>query len=357
MTRISGSFNASKGAGWRVGYGRMREARKRSHDIRQPAYVPNGDGYTECWRRIQVMRIRCTSSTRSSFVFALLTLLLIACAAAQDGRTLPSDTMAPRRLITQPVDEARLTVLKGNTHPLARSAFDQGTAPASLPMQRMLLVLKRSPEQESALRKLLDDQQDKASPNYHKWLTPEQFGKQFGPSDSDLQTVTAWLQSRGFQIAALSKGRTVIEFSGSASQVQTAFHTSIHKYVVNGEQHWANASDPSIPAALAPAVEGVLTLHNFPRHPYSTVVGTPMRARHVKPRPCPCSPSRRSRPPTTASVPPTSRRSTTCSRYGTRALTAPDKPSPLWARRTSTSRTSRLSAACSACPRRILRSS
>ncbi len=145
-------------------------------------------------------------------------------------------------------------------------------------MRRMLLVLKRSPEQESALRKLLDDQQDKTSPNYHKWLTPEQFGKQFGPSDGDLQTVTAWLQSRGFRIAALSKGRTVIEFSGSASQVQTAFHTSIHKYVVNGDEHWANASDPSIPSALAPAVEGVVSLHNFPRHSYSTVLGTPMRA-------------------------------------------------------------------------------
>lgn len=145
-------------------------------------------------------------------------------------------------------------------------------------MQRMLLVLKRSPEQESVLRKLLDDQQDKTSPNYHKWLTPEQFGKQFGPSDSDLQTVVAWLQSRGFQVAALSKGRTVIEFSGSASQVQTAFHTPIHKYVVNGEQHWANASDPSIPAALAPAVKGVLSLHNFPRRSHSTLLGTPGRA-------------------------------------------------------------------------------
>jgi hypothetical protein len=211
-------------------------------------------------------------------VVALLTLFVASCASAQDGSVVSSDRAAPQRRLTQPVDAARLTVLKGNTHPLARSEFDQGTAPASLPMRRMLLVLKRSQEQESALRKLLDDQQDKASPNYRKWLTPEQFGKQFGLSDSDLQTVTAWLQSRGFQIAALSKGRTVIEFSGSAGQVQAAFHTSIHKYVVNGEQHWANAGDPSIPSALAPTVEGVLSLHNFPRRSYSTVVGTPMRA-------------------------------------------------------------------------------
>jgi subtilase family serine protease len=235
------------------------------------------------------MRICSTSSPKSSLVIALLTLLVVACcaAAAQEGGAVSSDRGAPRRLITQPVDGARLTVLNGNTHPLARPEFDQGTAPASLPMQRMLLVLKRSPEQESALRTLLDSQQDKASPNYHRWLSPEQFGKQFGPADSDVKTVTAWLESCGFQVAALSKGRTTIEFSGSASQVQQAFHTAIHKYAVNGEEHWANASDPSIPAALAPVVKGVLSLHNFPRRSYSTVLGTPMRAKPRQTAPLP----------------------------------------------------------------------
>ena len=177
---------------------------------------------------------------------------------------------APRPLITQPVDEAQLTRLQGDTHPLARPEFDLGTAPATLPMERMLLVLKRSDAQEFALRKLLDDQQDKASPNYHKWLTPEQYGVQFGPADSDLQTITAWLQLHGFQVGT-TKGRTVLEFSGTAGQVQEAFHTTIHKYVVNGEQHWANSSDPAIPTALTGAVAGVSSLNNFPRRPMSVV--------------------------------------------------------------------------------------
>jgi subtilase family serine protease len=190
------------------------------------------------------MRICSTYSPRSSLVIALLTMLIAACcAAAQDSSAVPSVTTASPRLITQPVDAAQLTLLNGNTHPLARPEFDQGTAPASLPMERMLLVMKRSPEQESALRHLIDDQQDKGSLDYHKWLTPEQLGEQFGPNDSDLQTVTAWLQARGFQVTSLSKGRTAIEFSGSANQVQAAFHTSIHKYVVNGESHTFGASD------------------------------------------------------------------------------------------------------------------
>ncbi len=191
-------------------------------------------------------------------VLAALSLTAWAQEAAQVATT------GSRPLITAAVDETQLTTLKGNTHPLARPQFDLGTAPASLPMERMLLVLKRSPEQEFALRKLLDDQQDKHSPNYHKWTTPEQYGRQFGPSDADIQTITAWLQSHGFQVGS-TKGRTVLEFSGSASHVQEAFHTSIHKYIVNGEQHWANASDPQIPTALTPAVAGVLTLHNFLR--------------------------------------------------------------------------------------------
>ncbi len=181
-------------------------------------------------------------------------------------------------LVTEPLDESKLAVLKGNTHPLARREFDLGTAPATLPMQRMLLVLKRSPGQESALRKLLDDQQDKASPNYHKWVTPEEFGKQFGPTDADLQAITGWLQSHGFQVGS-TKGRTVLEFSGSASQVQETFHTAIHKYIVNQEQHWANANDPLIPAALTPAVSGVLTLHNFLKKPQLHVSKEPVAAK------------------------------------------------------------------------------
>src|SRR5208337_4580731 len=192
--------------------------------------------------------------------------------SAQEASSAPGAGVAPRPLITQPVYETQMTVLKGNTHRLARPEFDLGTAPATLPMQRMLLVLKRSAEQESALRKLLDDQQDKASPSYHKWLTPEQFGQQFGPTDTDMQTITAWLQSRGFQVGS-TKGRTVLEFSGSASQVQEAFHTTIHKYLVNGEQHWANASDPQIPTALTLAVAGIDSLHNFPRRAMHEIYG------------------------------------------------------------------------------------
>lgn len=191
--------------------------------------------------------------------------------------------VAPR--INEPLDEGRRIVLKGNIHPLARAQFQVSGAPADLLMHRMLLVLKRSPEQEAALLKLLDDQQDKSSPDFHKWLTPEQFGQHFGPADSDIHAVTSWLEAHGFQVAQVSKGRSVIEFSGTAAQVKEAFHTAINKYVVKGKAHWANANDPEIPASLAPVVAGVHSLHNFYAQPQLVMSPERMRAKLAAGRP------------------------------------------------------------------------
>jgi hypothetical protein len=177
-------------------------------------------------------------------------------------------------LVTQLVDNSVRTVLPGNVHPLARAQYDQGEAPSDLVLHRMLLVLKRSPQQETTLRRLIENQQYKKSPSYHQWLTPVEFGTQFGPADSDIAAVTNWLQASGFEVSQVSNGRTVIEFSGTAGQVKQAFGTAIHKYVVNGEQHWANVSNPSIPTALAPVIAGVNSLNGFPRKGQNIRVGT-----------------------------------------------------------------------------------
>jgi len=88
--------------------------------------------------------------------------------------------------------------LQGNVHPLAQARFDQGKINDAQAVDRMLLLLQRSPEQESALRQLLEDQLTLNSPKHHAWLTPQQFGAQFGPSDADIQAVTNWLNGKGF---------------------------------------------------------------------------------------------------------------------------------------------------------------
>jgi hypothetical protein len=168
--------------------------------------------------------------------------------------------------VTETVDDTKTVTLTGNVHPLARAAFDQGAVPDSQPMTRMMLLLQRSQTQELALHQLIDAQQTQSSGSYHAWLTPAQFGSQFGPSDSDVQAVTDWLTREGFQVKNVAAGRTVIEFDGNAGQVRNSFHTEIHKFVENGETHFANVSDPAIPEALSPVVAGVAALHNFPKH-------------------------------------------------------------------------------------------
>jgi subtilase family serine protease len=170
--------------------------------------------------------------------------------------------------VAQAVDDLQTTRLTGNVHPLARAEFDQGALPDSQPLQRMLVLLQRGTDQETALRNLLDAQQTKNSGSYHAWLTPDSFGKQFGPSDSDVQAVTDWLTRQGFQISKVSTGRTVIEFNGTVGQVRKGFQTEIHRFVVNGEEHFANVSDPAIPQALTPVVAGVVALHNFRKTSY-----------------------------------------------------------------------------------------
>jgi len=176
--------------------------------------------------------------------------------------------------ITTDVNELSLATLKGNVPRLARAEFDQGEAAPSTQLTHMRLVLSRSSEQQAALDSYLAQLQDKSSPNYHKWLTPEQFGQLYGPADSDIAALVAWLESHGFQVDPISAGRTNIAFSGSVSQVEAAFHTSIHSYQAADSQFYSNTTDPQIPSALAPVVMGVAQLNTIRPRPYSVRGGT-----------------------------------------------------------------------------------
>jgi subtilase family serine protease len=169
-------------------------------------------------------------------------------------------------LIVDRIDEARLQTLAGNTRPEATAQNDAGAAPGDLAMEHMLLAMRPSAEQAQALQKAIDDLHDPKSPTFHKWLTAAQFGQTYGAAQADLDTVTAWLQSHGMVVNAVYPSGLAIDFSGAAAQVNAAFHTSIHYLNVNGQRHVANMTDPRIPAALAPAVSGVASMHDFTPH-------------------------------------------------------------------------------------------
>ena len=165
--------------------------------------------------------------------------------------------------ITGVIKDEQRVVLKGNTYPLARAEYDRGRASPDLAMGDLVLVLKRSPEQQAAFDAFVASQYDKASPNFHRWLRPEEVGEKFGPAQSDVEAISNWLRKHGFSIDEVSNDRMFIRFSGTVAQVESTFHTEIHNLEVNGEKHIANMTDPQIPLALTPVVVGVKALHNF----------------------------------------------------------------------------------------------
>ena len=162
-------------------------------------------------------------------------------------------------------DDSRVA-LPGNVRPEAVPQNDRGRAPDSLPMEHMLLELKRSSAQELALEQYLEELETKGSPNFHHWLSAEEFGSRFGVDSLSLQAITAWLGSQGFKVNLVYPSHMLIDFSGTAGQVRRAFETEIHHLAVNGRVHLANMSEPRIPAALAASVAGVVSLHDFRPH-------------------------------------------------------------------------------------------
>src|SRR5215472_1191561 len=192
------------------------------------------------------------------FVAALAVLLAAPVAFAQ---TRPGQDAHPR--ISQSIVETNRITLPGNTRPEATLANDRGPVANNFAMEHMLLQLKRSPEQEQALQQFIEELNTKDSPNFHHWLTAQEFGEKFGVAKSDLDLITAWLESHGFRVNVVYPSGMLIDFSGTAAQVRQAFQTEIHHLEVKGERRVANVSDPQIPAALAPVVAGIVSLHDF----------------------------------------------------------------------------------------------
>ena len=197
-----------------------------------------------------------------SWKFLLPLLASSLCFAAQPDR------------ITGAIDSNARVALAHSLHAEAQLQYDQGTVAPSYKLGYMTLVMAPSATQQKALNLLLTQQQDRTSPNYHKWMSPAQYADNFGLTQNDIQKLTAWLKSEGFVVQSVGGGRNTVVFSGTAGQVQSAFGTEIHNYRVNGKNHVANATPVMIPSVLNGVVASVMGLHNFFPHPTSRIGGT-----------------------------------------------------------------------------------
>lgn len=198
-------------------------------------------------------RARGVSVLIATYMFVLMTAAGSTRAAAQ--------TSTDR--IAQKIQSDEVEAVPGTSHPLALPEYDQGRVSGSMALHHVSIVFRLSPAQQEDLDQLAAEQQDPSSANYHKWLTPDQYADRFGLTRNDAAKVVSWLKSQGLTVESVSRGRTEIFFSGSAAQIEAALHTELHQYVVNGVNHFANASEPSVPSAFSGMVLGFRNLDDF----------------------------------------------------------------------------------------------
>jgi len=169
--------------------------------------------------------------------------------------------------ITQAIDNKERVTLKGHLHPKALAENDQGRVSPSMPVSYVTIELAPTAGQQADLDGLLGEQQTPGSKNYHRWLTPDEYAQRFGVSQDDLNKIAAWARGQGLTVAAVARGRNWIAVSGAAAQMEQAFQTELHHYLVAGETHFANASEPSVPAAMGGAVRAIRGLNDFRAKP------------------------------------------------------------------------------------------
>lgn len=179
----------------------------------------------------------------------------------------PGALPAQQSRIAGPIGESPRAILRGSLSRQAQPQYDLGPADPSLPIPFVTLTMKPSSAQQSELESLLARQADRSSPDYHRWLTPEQFGERFGLSPADYQAVVDWLGSHHLHIEQVARARNFVSFSGAARDVGEAFQTAIHRYTLGGEEHFSNSSEVSVPAALRDLAGGIRGLDDFGRLP------------------------------------------------------------------------------------------
>lgn len=118
---------------------------------------------------------------------------------------------------------------------------------------------------KAALTNLLEQINDPASANYHKYLTPAQFTEQFGPTEQDYQAVVNFAQQHGLQVTATHGNRMLVDVRGVSTDIEKAFQVNFQTYQHPSEarQFFATTVEPTVPIGLP--VLDISGLNNFSR--------------------------------------------------------------------------------------------
>ena len=150
------------------------------------------------------------------------------------------------------------TILEGNHPDEAAEVVSEAAASPSQPLAMHLTMALRN---RAELARLLADQQNPASPEYHRWLTPDEFTSRFGPTDADLARVARWLKKESFTVKSTDASTREVSFTGTVAQAENVFAVKIAA-TADGRLY-SNTTDPAVPADLAPLIESIHGLDNM----------------------------------------------------------------------------------------------
>jgi len=146
----------------------------------------------------------------------------------------------------------------GGLPPLLKMSHLQGSDTSDRTLQMSVGLALRNQDQLSAL---LQGLYDTSSPDYHQYLTPDQFARQFGPTPAQQQAVISYLTGQGFTVTHTYS--TLIDFSGHESLAERVFGVKINDYLApDGRAFYSNATQPTLPAYLAQGIVSISGLDN-----------------------------------------------------------------------------------------------
>ena len=216
------------------------------------------------------------ASLRALRPIALLFASMLPVAAAANAQSAAISAMRPSAQTSRVSAQADLgpqTQLTGHLPKWVNSSTQVSSKAVDLSAPiRLSVVLQRDPAVQAAFTQFLADQQTPGSPVYHEWLTPEQVGTLFGPTDSDVAAVTGWLASQGLTVLQVSKSKTIVDVSGSTAAVASALRTSFGYFTLDSssvanQARLSAVSEPSVPTALRPVIQSITGLTDFPVEP------------------------------------------------------------------------------------------